>query len=165
MSSFNLEEVLDKNFLEKMKDINPDELLADLTKQLDGMVVSQQQQQQEVNKPEPLTVETAVPLSVIIEDDKHPSSDEDNSPLSRDEILKRIKARQQSMAKKKRPVVIQSRENPMQQQIKKMSEMLKGSDAGEVNKMIDGMIGKMAKNSKEKKLMKKKIEKMMENTK
>ena len=43
--------------------------------------------------------------------------------------------------------------------------MLKGSDAGEVNKMIDGMIGKMAKNSKEKKLMKKRIEKMMENTK
>jgi hypothetical protein len=147
-----------------MKDINPDELLADLTKQLDGMVVSQQQQQ-EVNKPEPLTVETAAPLSVIIEDDKHPSSDEDDKPLSRDEILKRIKARQQSMAKKKRPVVIQSRENPMQQQIKKMSEMLKGSDAGEVNKMIDGMIGKMAKNSKEKKLMKKKIEKMMESSK
>jgi len=161
MSSFNLEEVLDKNFLEKMKDINPDELLADLTKQLDGMIVSQQ----EINKSEPLTVETAAPLSVATEDDKHPSSDEDNSPLSRDEILKRIKARQQSMAKKKRPVVIQSRENPMQQQIKKMSEMLKGSDAGEVNKMIDGMIGKMAKNSKEKKLMKKKIEKMMENTK
>ena len=164
MSSFNLEEVLDKNFLEKMKDINPDELLADLTKQLDGMVVSQQQHQ-EVNKPEQLTVETPVPLSVATEDDKHTSSDEDDKPLSRDEILRRIKARQQSMAKKKRPVVIQSRENPMQQQIKKMSEMLKGSDAGEVNKMIDGMIGKMAKNSKEKKLMKKKIEKMMENTK
>ena len=161
MSSFNLEEVLDKNFLEKMKDINPDELLADLTKQLDGMVVSQQ----EINKPEPLTVEKTVPLSVATEDDKHPSSDEDDKPLSRDEILRRIKARQQSMAKKKRPVVIQSRENPMQQQIKKMSEMLKGSDAGEVNKMIDGMIGKMAKNSKEKKLMKKKIEKMMESSK
>jgi hypothetical protein len=163
MSSFNLEEVLDKNFLEKMKDINPDELLADLTKQLDGMVVSQQQHQ-EVNKPEQLTVETPVPLSVATEDDKHTSSDEDDKPLSRDEILRRIKARQQSMAKRKHPI-IQSRENPMQQQIKKMSEMLNGADAGEVNKMIDGMIGKMAQNSKEKKLMKKRIEKMMESSK
>jgi hypothetical protein len=161
MSSFNLEEVLDKSFLEKMKDINPDELLADLTKQLDGMILSQPK---EVDKAEPLTVETHVPLSVATEDDKHTSSDEDDKPLSRDEILRRIKARQQSMAKRKHPI-IQSRENPMQQQIKKMSEMLKGSDAGEVNKMIDGMIGKMAKNSKEKKLMKKRIEKMMENTK
>jgi hypothetical protein len=158
MSSFNLEEVLDKSFLEKMKDINPDELLADLTKQLDGMILSQPK---EVDKAEPLTVETHVPAHV----DSVVDEEEEDKPLSRDEILRKIKARQQSMAKKKRPVVIQGRENPMQQQIKKMSEMLNGADAGEVNKMIDGMIGKMAQNSKEKKLMKKKIEKMMENTK
>jgi hypothetical protein len=159
MSSFNLEEVLDKNFLEKMKDINPDELLADLTKQLDGMNLLQPE---EVNKVEPLTVETPVPAHVdsVVDEEE----EEDDKPLSRDEILRRIKARQQSMAKRKHPI-IQNKQNPMQQQIKKMSEMLKGSDAGEVNKMIDGMIGKMAKNSKEKKLMKKKIEKMMESSK
>ena len=158
MSSFNLEEVLDKSFLEKMKDINPDELLADLTKQLDGMILSQPK---EVDKAEPLTVETPVPAHVdaVVDDEE-----EEDKPLSRDEILRRIKARQQSMAKRKHPV-IQHKETPMQQQIKKMSEMLKGSDAGEVNKMIDGMIGKMAQNSKEKKLMKKRIEKMMENSK
>ena len=159
MSSFNLEEVLDKNFLEKMKDINPDELLADLTKQIDGMNLLQPE---EVNKVEPLTVETPVPAHVdsVVDEEE----EEDDKPLSRDEILRRIKARQQSMAKRKHPI-IQNKQNPMQQQIKKMSEMLKGSDAGEVNKMIDGMIGKMAKNSKEKKLMKKKIEKMMESSK
>ena len=156
MSSFNLEEVLDKSFLEKMKDINPDELLADLTKELDGMILSQPK---EVNKAEPLKVETPVPAHVDSVVDE-----EEDKPLSRDEILRRIKARQQSMAKRKHPV-IQHKETPMQQQIKKMSEMLKGSDAGEVNKMIDGMIGKMAQNSKEKKLMKKRIEKMMENSK
>jgi hypothetical protein len=158
MSSFNLEEVLDKSFLEKMKDINPDELLADLTKQLDGMILSQTK---EVDKAEPLTVETPVPAHV---DSVVDEEEEEDKPLSRDEILRRIKARQQSMAKRKHPV-IQHKETPMQQQIKKMSEMLKGSDAGEVNKMIDGMIGKMAQNSKEKKLMKKRIEKMMENSK
>jgi hypothetical protein len=158
MSSFNLEEVLDKSFLEKMKDINPDELLADLTKQLDGMILSQPK---EVDKAEPLTVETPVPAHVDAVVD---NEEEEDKPLSRDEILRRIKARQQSMAKRKHPV-IQHKETPMQQQIKKMSEMLKGSDAGEVNKMIDGMIGKMAQNSKEKKLMKKRIEKMMENSK
>ena len=158
MSSFNLEEVLDKSFLEKMKDINPDELLADLTKQLDGMILSQPK---EVDKADPLTVETPVPAHVDAVVD---NEEEEDKPLSRDEILRRIKARQQSMAKRKHPV-IQHKETPMQQQIKKMSEMLKGSDAGEVNKMIDGMIGKMAQNSKEKKLMKKRIEKMMENSK
>jgi hypothetical protein len=158
MSSFNLEEVLDKSFLEKMKDINPDELLADLTKELDGMILSQPK---EVDKAEPLTVETPVPAHV---DSVVDEEEEEDKPLSRDEILRRIKARQQSMAKRKHPV-IQHKETPMQQQIKKMSEMLKGSDAGEVNKMIDGMIGKMAQNSKEKKLMKKRIEKMMENSK
>ena len=157
MSSFNLGDVLNKSFLEKMKDINPDELLADLTKQLDGMNLLQPE---EVNKVEPLTVETPVPAHV----DSVVDEEEDDKPLSRDEILRRIKARQQSMAKRKHPI-IQNKQNPMQQQIKKMSEMLKGSDAGEVNKMIDGMIGKMAKNSKEKKLMKKKIEKMMESSK
>jgi hypothetical protein len=153
MSSFNLGDVLDKSFLEKMKDINPDELLADLTKQLDGMNLLQPE---EVNKVEPLTVETLVPAHVDSVDDE-----EEDKPPSRDEILRRIKARQQSMAKRKHPV-IQHKETPMQQQIKKMSEMLNGADAGEVNKMIDGMIGKMTQNSKEKKLMKKRIEKMME---
>ena len=159
MSSFNLGDVLNKSFLEKMKDINPDELLADLTKQLDGMNLLQPE---EVNKVEPLTVETPVPAHVdsIVIDDK----EEDDKPPSRDEILRRIKARQQSMAKRKHPI-IQHKENPMQQQIKKMSEMLNGADAGEVNKMIDGMIGKMTQNSKEKKLMKKRIEKMMESSK
>jgi hypothetical protein len=157
MSSLNLGDVLDKSFLEKMKDINPDELLADLTKQLDGMNLSHPI---EVNKVEPLTVETPVPAHV----DSVVDDEEEDKPPSRDEILRRIKIRQQSMAKRKHPI-IQSRENPMQQQIKKMSEMLNGADAGEVNKMIGGMIGKMAQNSKEKKLMKKRIEKMMESSK
>jgi hypothetical protein len=155
MSSFNLGDVLDKSFLEKMKDINPDELLADLTKELNGMNLSHLV---DVNKVEPLTVETPVPAhvdSVVVDEE------EDDKQPSRDDILRRIKFRQQSMVKRKHPI-IQRKENPMQQQIKKMSEMLNGADAGEVNKMIDGMIGKMAQNSKEKKLMKKRIEKMME---
>ncbi len=154
--SYNLESLVNKDDLESLKNVDPAKILEELNSKLKNPNINN-------------TVKTEKP--VIVED---VSDDEDDESTDDEEKLLKLKAEAQKRReelvqklRKKTKAMSNSRkgkEHVLKNDISSIKEnpMYKDMGTADISKLMEQMIGNTAQTSKQKKMMKNKIEKMME---
>ena len=154
--SYNLESLVNKDDLESLKNVDPAKILEELNSKLKNPNINN-------------TVKTEKP--VIVED---VSDDEDDESTDDEERLLKLKAEAQKhreelvqKLRKKTKAMSNSRkgkEHVLKNDISSIKEnpMYKDMGTADISKLMEQMIGNTAQTSKQKKMMKNKIEKMME---
>ena len=149
--SYNLESLVDKDDLSSLKNVDPSKILEELTSKLKNTNLDN-------------TVKT--PFVEDVSDDE--DSDEDDKNLlklkedaqkHRQELLQKLRKKTRAMSNNRK-----GKEHVLKNDISSIKEnpMYKDMGTTDISKLMEQMIGNTAQTSKQKKMMKNKIEKMME---
>jgi transcriptional regulator with AAA-type ATPase domain len=153
--SYNLESLVDKDDLSSLKNVDPAKILEELNSKLKNTNLDNNVKTQK---------------SVLVEDvsDDEEDSDEDDKNLlklkedaqkRRQELVQKLRQKTRAMSNNRK-----GKEHVLKNDISSIKEnpMYKGMGTEDIGKMMQQMIGNTAQTAKQKKMMKNKIEKMME---
>ena len=153
--SYNLESLVDKDDLSSLKNVDPAKILEELNSKLKNTNLDN-------------TVKTEKAPFVEDVSDEEEDSDEDDKNLLKlkEEAQKRRQELVQKLRKKTRAMSNnrKGKEHVLKNDISSIKEnpMYKDMGSADISKLMEQMIGNTAQTSKQKKMMKNKIEKMME---
>jgi len=150
--SYNLESLVDKDDLESLKNVDPAKILEELNSKLKNTN----------------TVKTEkAPFVEDVSDDDEDSDEDDKNLLKlkedaqkhRQELLQKLRKKTRAMSNNRK-----GKEHILKNDISSIKEnpMYKDMGTTDISKLMEQMIGNTAQTSKQKKMMKNKIEKMME---
>jgi len=153
--SYNLESLVDKDDLSSLKNVDPSKILEELTSKLKNTNLDN-------------TVKTQKPVLVEDVSDDDEDSDEDDKNLlklkedaqkRRQELVQKLRQKTRAMSNNRK-----GKEHVLKNDISSIKEnpMYKDMGTADISKLMAQMIGNTAQSSKQKKMMKNKIEKMME---
>lgn len=153
--SYNLESLVDKDDLASLKNVDPAKILEELTSKLKNTNLDN-------------TVKTEKPILVEDVSDDEEDSDEDDKNLlklkedaqkNRQELLQKLRKKTRAMSNNRK-----GKEHVLKNDISTIKEnpMYKDMGTADISKLMEQMIGNTSQTSKQKKMMKNKIEKMME---
>jgi hypothetical protein len=152
--SYNLESLVDKDDLSSLKNVDPSKILEELTSKLKNTNLDN-------------TVKTEkTPFVEDVSDDEDSEDDDKNllklkedSQKRRAELVQKLRQKRRSMSNNRK-----GKEHVLKNDISSIKENPMYKDLGNVDigKMMAQMVGNTAQTSKQKKMMKNKIEKMME---
>jgi hypothetical protein len=155
--SYNLESLVDKDDLSSLKNVDPAKILEELNSKLKNTNLDN-------------TVKTEKPVLVedVSDDDDDEDSDQDEKNLlklkedaqkRRQELVQKLRQKTRTMSNNRK-----GKEHVLKNDISSIKEnpMYKGMGTEDIGKMMQQMIGNTAQTAKQKKMMKNKIEKMME---
>ena len=153
--SYNLESLVDKDDLSSLKNVDPAKILEELNSKLKNTNLDNNVKTQK---------------SVLVEDvsDDEEDSDEDDKNLlklkedaqkRRQELVQKLRQKTRAMSNNRK-----GKEHVLKNDISSIKEnpMYKDMGTADISKLMAQMIGNTAQSSKQKKMMKNKIEKMME---
>jgi len=151
--SYNLESLVNKDDLESLKNVDPAKILEELNSKLKNPNINN-------------TVKTEKP--VIVEDVSDDESTDDEEKLlklkaeaqkHREELVQKLRKKTKAMSNSRK-----GKEHVLKNDISSIKEnpMYKDMGTADISKLMEQMIGNTAQTSKQKKMMKNKIEKMME---
>ena len=151
--SYNLESLVNKDDLESLKNVDPAKILEELNSKLKNPNINN-------------TVKTEKP--VIVEDVSDDESTDDEERLlklkaeaqkHREELVQKLRKKTKAMSNSRK-----GKEHVLKNDISSIKEnpMYKDMGTADISKLMEQMIGNTAQTSKQKKMMKNKIEKMME---
>ena len=150
--SYNLESLVDKDDLSSLKNVDPAKILEELTSKLKNTSINN-------------TVKT--PFVEDVSDDEEDSDEDDKKLLklkedaqkNRQELLQKLRKKTRAMSNNRK-----GKEHVLKNDISSIKEnpMYKDMGTTDISKLMEQMIGNTAQTSKQKKMMKNKIEKMME---
>jgi hypothetical protein len=152
--SYNLESLVDKDDLTSLKNVDPSKILEELTSKLKNTNLDNSV------KPE------KAPFVEDVSDDEDSEDDDKNllklkedSQKRRAELLQKLRQKTRSMSNNRK-----GKEHVLKNDISSIKENPMYKDMGNVDigKMMAHMVGNTAQTSKQKKIMKNKIEKMIE---
>jgi hypothetical protein len=152
--SYNLESLVDKNDLTSLKNVDPSKILEELTSKLKNTNIDNSV------KPEKAPfVEDVSDDEDSDEDDKNLLKLKEEAQKHRAELLQKLRQKTRSMSNNRK-----GKEHVLKNDISSIKENPMYKDMGnvDISKMMAQMIGNTAQTSKQKKMMKNKIEKMME---
>ena len=150
--SYNLESLVDKDDLESLKNVDPAKILEELNSKLKNTN----------------TVKTEkAPFVEDVSDDDEDSDEDDKNLLKlkedaqkhRQELLQKLRKKTRAMSNNRK-----GKEHVLKNDISSIKEnpMYKDMGTADISKLMEQMIGNTSQTSKQKKMMKNKIEKMME---
>ena len=153
--SYNLESLVDKDDLSSLKNVDPSKILEELNSKLKNTNLDN-------------TVKTEkAPFVEDVSDDDDDSDEDDKNLLKlkedaqkrRQELVQKLRQKTRSMSNNRK-----GKEHVLKNDISSIKENPMYKDMGnvDISKMMAQMIGNTAQTSKQKKMMKNKIEKMME---
>jgi hypothetical protein len=152
--SYNLESLVDKDDLTSLKNVDPSKILEELTSKLKNTNLDNRV------KPE------KAPFVEDVSDDEDSEDDDKNllklkeeSQKRRAELVQKLRQKRKSMSNNRK-----GKEHVLKNDISSIKENPMYKDMGNVDigKMMAHMVGNTAQTSKQKKMMKNKIEKMIE---
>jgi hypothetical protein len=152
--SYNLESLVDKDDLSSLKNVDPSKILEELTSKLKN-----------TNLDNTVKSEKA-PFVEDVSDDEDSEDDDKNllklkeeSQKRRAELVQKLRQKRRSMSNNRK-----GKEHVLKNDISSIKENPMYKDMGNVDigKMMAHMVGNTAQTSKQKKMMKNKIEKMIE---
>jgi hypothetical protein len=152
--SYNLESLVDKDDLTSLKNVDPSKILEELTSKLKNTNLDNSV------KPE------KAPFVEDVSDDEDSEDDDKNllklkeeSQKRRAELVQKLRQKTRSMSNNRK-----GKEHVLKNDISSIKENPMYKDMGNVDigKMMAHMVGNTAQTSKQKKIMKNKIEKMIE---
>ena len=153
--SYNLESLVDKDDLTSLKNVDPSKILEELTSKLKNTNLDNS------IKPEkaPFVEDVSDDEEDSDEDDKNLLKLKEDSQKRRAELLQKLRQKTRTMSNNRK-----GKEHVLKNDISSIKEnpMYKGMGTEDIGKMMQQMIGNTAQTSKQKKMMKNKIEKMME---
>jgi hypothetical protein len=151
--SYNLESLVNKDDLESLKNVDPAKILEELNSKLKNPNINN-------------TIKTEKP--VVVEDVSDDESTDDEEKLlklkaeaqkHREELVQKLRKKTKAMSNSRK-----GKEHVLKNDISSIKEnpMYKDMGTADISKLMEQMIGNTAQTSKQKKMMKNKIEKMME---
>ena len=149
--SYNLESLVNKDDLESLKNVDPAKILEELNSKLKNPNIN--------NTVKPVIVED-------VSDDDESSDDEERllklkaeAQKHRQELVQKLRQKTRTMANNRK-----GKEHVLKNDISSIKEnpMYKDMGTEDISKLMAQMIGNTAQTSKQKKMMKNKIEKMMD---
>ena len=151
--SYNLESLVNKDDLESLKNVDPAKILEELNSKLKNPNINN-------------SIKTEKP--VIVEDVSDDESTDDEERLlklkadaqkRREELVQKLRKKTKAMSNNRK-----GKEHVLKNDISSIKEnpMYKDMGTADISKLMEQMIGNTAQTSKQKKMMKNKIEKMME---
>lgn len=151
--SYNLESLVNKDDLESLKNVDPAKILEELNSKLKNPNINN-------------SIKTEKP--VIVEDVSDDESTDDEERLlklkadaqkHREELVQKLRKKTKAMSNNRK-----GKEHVLKNDISSIKEnpMYKDMGTADISKLMEQMIGNTAQTSKQKKMMKNKIEKMME---
>lgn len=152
--SYNLESLVNKDDLESLKNVDPAKILEELNSKLKNPNINN-------------TVKTEKPVIVEdVSDDEESTDDEERllklkaeAQKHREELVQKLRKKTKAMSNSRK-----GKEHVLKNDISSIKEnpMYKDMGTADISKLMEQMIGNTAQTSKQKKMMKNKIEKMME---
>jgi hypothetical protein len=153
--SYNLESLVDKDDLASLKNVDPAKILEELNSKLKNTNLDN-------------TVKTEkAPFVEDVSDDEEDSDEDDKNLLKlkedaqkhRQELLQKLRKKTRAMSNNRK-----GKEHVLKNDISSIKEnpMYKDMGTADISKLMEQMIGNTSQTSKQKKMMKNKIEKMME---
>jgi hypothetical protein len=153
--SYNLESLVNKDDLSSLKNVDPAKILEELTSKLKNTNIDNS-----VKTEKPVLVED-------VSDDDEDSEDDDKNLLKlkedaqkrRQELVQKLRQKTRAMSNNRK-----GKEHVLKNDISSIKEnpMYKNMGTADISKLMEQMIGSTAQTSKQKKMMKNKLEKMME---
>ena len=150
--TYNLESLVNKDDLSSLKNVDPAKILEELTSKL---------------KNTNLDNSVKTPFVEDVSDDDEDSDEDDKNLLKlkedaqkhRQELLQKLRKKTRAMSNNRK-----GKEHVLKNDISTIKEnpMYKDIGTADISKLMEQMIGNTAQTSKQKKMMKNKIEKMME---
>lgn len=151
--SYNLESLVNKEDLDSLKNVDPSKILEELNSKLKNPNINNSIK---IDKP------------VIVEDVSDDDSTDDEAKLlklkedaqkRRQELVQKLRQKTRTMSNNRK-----GKEHVLKNDIASIKEnpMYKDMNTTDISKLMEQMIGNTAQTSKQKKMMKNKIEKMME---
>jgi hypothetical protein len=148
--SYNLESLVNKDDLSSLKNVDPAKILEELTSKLKNTSIK--------NEKAPF-VEDVSDDEDSDEDDKNLLKLKEDAQKRRQELVKKLRQKTKTMSNNRK-----GKEHVLKNDISSIKEnpMYKDMGTSDISKLMEQMIGNTAQTSKQKKMMKNKIEKMME---
>jgi hypothetical protein len=152
--SYNLESLVDKDDLSSLKNVDPAKILEELTSKLKNTSIDNS-----VKTEKAPFVEDVSDDEDSDEDDKNLLKLKEDAQKRRQELVKKLRQKTKTMSNNRK-----GKEHVLKNDISSIKEnpMYKDMGTSDISKLMEQMIGNTAQTSKQKKMMKNKIEKMME---
>ena len=148
--SYNLESLVDKDDLSSLKNVDPAKILEELNSKLKNTSAKTEKAP---------FVEDVSDDEDSDEDDKNLLKLKEDAQKHRQELVKKLRQKTRTMSNNRK-----GKEHVLKNDISSIKEnpMYKDMGTADISKLMEQMIGNTAQTSKQKKMMKNKIEKMME---
>jgi len=152
--SYNLESLVNKDDLTSLKNVDPAKILEELTSKLKNTNLDNS-----VKTEKAPFVEDVSDDEDSDEDDKNLLKLKEDAQKRRQELVQKLRQKTRSMSNNRK-----GKEHVLKNDISSIKEnpMYKNMGNVDISKLMEQMIGNTAQTSKQKKMMKNKIEKMME---
>jgi hypothetical protein len=152
--SYNLESLVDKDDLSSLKNVDPAKILEELNSKLKNTNLDNT-----VKTEKTVLVEDVSDDEEEDDDDKNLVKLKEDAQKRRQELVQKLRQKTRAMSNNRK-----GKEHVLKNDISSIKEnpMYKGMGTEDIAKMMQQMIGNTAQTAKQKKMMKNKIEKMME---
>ena len=149
--SYNLETLVNKDDLSSLKNVDPAKILEELTSKLKNTSIK--------NEKAPFVEDVSDDEEDSDEDDKNLLKLKEDAQKHRQELLQKLRKKTRAMSNNRK-----GKEHVLKNDISSIKEnpMYKDMGTADISKLMEQMIGNTSQTSKQKKMMKNKIEKMME---
>jgi len=153
--SYNLESLVNKDDLSSLKNVDPAKILEELTSKLKNTNIDTNTD----NNVKTPFVEDVSDDEDSDEDDKNLLKLKEDAQKRRQELVQKLRQKRKAMSNNRK-----GKEHVLKNDISSIKEnpMYKDMGTTDISKLMEQMIGNTAQTSKQKKMMKNKIEKMME---
>lgn len=153
--SYNLESLVDKDDLDSLKNVDPSKILEELNSKLKNPNINNSIK---TEKP-PIVEDVSDDDDDTDKDDKNLLKLKEDSQKRRQELVQKLRQKTRAMSNNRK-----GKEYILKNDVTSIKEnpMYKNMGTADISKIMEQMIGNTAKTSKQKKLMKNKLEKMME---
>jgi hypothetical protein len=150
--SYNLESLVNKDDLSSLKNVDPAKILEELTSKLKNTNIDN-------NVKTPFVEDVSDDEDSDDEDDKNLLKLKEDAQKRRQELVQKLRQKTRGMSNNRK-----GKEHVLKNDISTIKEnpMYKDMGTADISKLMEQMIGNTAQTSKQKKMMKNKIEKMME---
>ena len=153
--SYNLESLVDKDDLASLKNVDPSKILEELTSKLKNTNLDNSVKTEKT----PFVEDVSDDDEDSDEDDKNLLKLKEDAQKHRQELLQKLRKKTRAMSNNRK-----GKEHVLKNDIETIKEnpMYKDMGTADISKLMEQMIGNTSQTSKQKKMMKNKIEKMME---
>lgn len=157
--SYNLESLVNKDDLSSLKNVDPSKILEELTSKLKNTNLDTNVKTEKTPIVEDVSEDEDTDEDDTDKDDKNLLKLKEDAQKRRQELVQKLRQKTRAMSNNRK-----GKEHVLKNDISSIKEnpMYKNLGTTDISKMMEQMIGNTAQTSKQKKMMKNKIEKMME---